>query len=236
MYGLGFGAFRHAMIGSIGSGGGAYPASLKLFIDAGNPASYSGSGTTVTDLIGTQNGTLINGVGYSSANGGYFTLNGTNQYIDLGLNNAIRPVSARTISMWVNISSGFSVFYSDTKSSGYEGVDIFNDANGVRSDIVGTSTYQVANMNPAVNNVWVYLTLAFDGTTFKTYYNGVQKTSVAQTTVVVNNNTANSLIGTWAQSTTFLNGKFSQIKIYNEMRDATDILTDFNEFKARYGY
>jgi hypothetical protein len=40
---------------------------LVLALDAGNPKSYPGSGTTWTDLSGNgNNGTLVNGVGYNS--------------------------------------------------------------------------------------------------------------------------------------------------------------------------
>jgi hypothetical protein len=47
---------------------------LVLCLDAANPKSYPGSGTTWTDLSGFgNNGTLINGVGYSSDNLGSFT-------------------------------------------------------------------------------------------------------------------------------------------------------------------
>jgi hypothetical protein len=43
---------------------------LVLLLDAGNPQSYPGSGTTWFDLSGNgNNGTLINGVGYDSGNG-----------------------------------------------------------------------------------------------------------------------------------------------------------------------
>jgi len=42
---------------------------LVLHLDAGNTASYPGSGTTWTDLSGTNNhGTLENGPTYSSSN------------------------------------------------------------------------------------------------------------------------------------------------------------------------
>ena len=43
---------------------------LVFYVDAGNEDSYAGSGTTWTDLIGGNNGTLANGPTYSSANGG----------------------------------------------------------------------------------------------------------------------------------------------------------------------
>ena len=49
-----------------------------LYVDAGNAASYSGSGTTWTDLSTTgNNATLVNSPGYSSAYSGYLTFSGT---------------------------------------------------------------------------------------------------------------------------------------------------------------
>ena len=54
---------------------------LVLALDAGNTKSYPGSGATWTDLSGNGNtGTLQNSPTYSSANSGYFTLNGSTQY------------------------------------------------------------------------------------------------------------------------------------------------------------
>jgi hypothetical protein len=43
---------------------------LVLYLDAANPRSYSGSGTTWYDLSNNNNGTLINGVGYNTDNKG----------------------------------------------------------------------------------------------------------------------------------------------------------------------
>ena len=57
---------------------------LVLCLDAGNPKSYPGSGTTWTDLSGNgNNGTLVNSPTYSSANRGVIVLDGSNQYIDV---------------------------------------------------------------------------------------------------------------------------------------------------------
>lgn len=56
---------------------------LVAYYDATNPKSYSGSGNTVYDLSGNgRNGTLTNGVAYSSNNRGYFIFDGSNDYID----------------------------------------------------------------------------------------------------------------------------------------------------------
>ena len=60
---------------------------LVLNLDAANPASYPGSGTTWTNLIsGGVNGTLVNGPTYSSVNGGVIVLDGINDYIDVPIN------------------------------------------------------------------------------------------------------------------------------------------------------
>ena len=49
-----------------------------IYVDAGNTASYPGTGTTWTDLSGNNNNaTLVGSPGYSSANSGYLTFNGT---------------------------------------------------------------------------------------------------------------------------------------------------------------
>jgi len=217
----------------------AYPASLKLFIDAGNAASYPGSGTTVTDLVGTQNGTLTNGVGFNSANGGYFTFDGVNDYIDFGINTTIQPTAARTISLWVNLSvSGLlSSFFSDGNLyTDRNGVNIWFDANGYRSELASASTYQLLNFGNTTKNVWYYLTHSFNGTTIKTYINGSLTNSASQN-IIPTNGIYPTLIGKPNGGTGLpLLGNFSQCKIYNVQLSDAEVLTDFNEFKARYGY
>jgi hypothetical protein len=55
---------------------------LVLDLDAGNSASYAGTGTTWTDLSGKGNhGTLVNSVTYNSA--GYLVFNGNGPYVSL---------------------------------------------------------------------------------------------------------------------------------------------------------
>ena len=61
---------------------------LTTWLDVNNPASYPGSGTTITDLSPhAGSASIVNGATYSSSNGG-IALNGSNQYIyttnDLG--------------------------------------------------------------------------------------------------------------------------------------------------------
>jgi len=77
--------------------GGVIQDGLVLNLDAGNPASYSGSGPTWYDLSGNGNdGTLVNGVGYDITYGGSLTFNGSNQYVNFSFENPF----AETIMVW----------------------------------------------------------------------------------------------------------------------------------------
>ena len=65
---------------------------LVLHLDAGNASSYPGSGTTLTDLSGSgNNGTLVNGPTYSSANGGSLSFDGVNDYVSVSNTSQLRP-------------------------------------------------------------------------------------------------------------------------------------------------
>jgi len=71
---------------------------LVLCLDAGNPKSYPGSGTTWTDLSGNgNNGTLTNGPTYNSGNLGSLVFDGVNDYVNLGDLDLPAPF---TLSIW----------------------------------------------------------------------------------------------------------------------------------------
>ena len=61
---------------------------LVFHLDAANTKSYSGSGTTWTDLNSNYNGTLTNGPAHSSTNSGILSFDGSNDYVTMaGSNN-----------------------------------------------------------------------------------------------------------------------------------------------------
>jgi hypothetical protein len=71
---------------------------LVLALDAADKNSYPGSGTTWTDLSGNgNNGTLVNGPTFSSANGGSIVFDGVDDYVTCGTNSSTL-VSSMTIS------------------------------------------------------------------------------------------------------------------------------------------
>ena len=77
--------------------------------DAGNRRSYPGAGTTWTDVVGGNEGTLENmdTGGFDSQKGGVIEFDGTDDYVDTG-SNQILPDGKNpfTISLWLKPESG----------------------------------------------------------------------------------------------------------------------------------
>ena len=216
----------------------SYPTSLKLFIDAGNPLSYSGSGTTVTDLIGTQNGTLTNGVSYSSSNGGFFAFNGTNQFITFGTNTNIQPTTSRTISIWYKAIAYSGILFSDGNyNAGTNG--FIHELSSKRSITMNGANYSLENWGGTWNiNTWYYITVKWLGSSLYIYQNG-NLISSHTPTYMPTNGVNPTILGASSSSGTannFSNIHVSQMKIYNASLSDAEILADFNEFKSRYGY
>lgn len=83
---------------------------LILAVDAANVKSYSGSGTSSSDLSGQMtNGSLVNGVSFSSSNGGIFTFDGVNDRITHSENltalNSFSGSSSFTMSICIRIDA-----------------------------------------------------------------------------------------------------------------------------------
>jgi hypothetical protein len=221
-----------------------YPTSLKLFIDAGNTASYPGTGTTVTDLTGTQNGTLVNGTSYSSANGGTFVFDGINDYINFGTNT--HNYQALTYNIWFKKTANsrsmilFQNFnYDQSSYCGYQ-LMIYN---GTPEFIINTGTNGYGpgvSGNSLTNGVWTCITARkVENGNLSIFQNGVLVRTTTSTSPInyssgaVNNML--SLIGIQNNVSAPISGNIGVVKIYNEARTDVQILADFNEFKSRYG-
>jgi len=205
---------------------GMVTSNLVLNLDAGNPNSYNGSGTTWTDLSGlNNNGTLVNGPTYSSANGGSIVFDGLNDYVNCG--NPSISIGKITVNAWVKITTG-SVFQHivDSGSDSWH-LAILNDN---RPYFYNGSTYHTAASIISVGQ-WYMLT-GVQGTTLDIYINGVLSQSIASN---VNVTTNNLNLGRWQSGTRPLNGNIAQASIYNKALTASEVAQNFNATKSRYG-
>ena len=201
---------------------------LVLCLDAGNAKSYPGSGTTWSDLSGNgNNGTLVNGVGYSN---GSLSFDGSDDYIssvsipnpngeltcEVAINydskgayhNIFDRGSSRPM-LWIDSNNKLEVSFS-TASGGITSSDAYNG-----QDIVVTAVYN-SNSSPGI----------------LLYVNG---------NLVGTQNTTHV---TWANPSTFtlfnrnnsqtFDGKLYYLKFYTKALTASEVQQNFNALRGRF--
>jgi hypothetical protein len=229
-------------MGTVTGGPNVITNGLVLNLDAANTKSYPGSGTTWADLSrGGNNGTLVNGPTFNSANGGSIVFDGVNETINLGTGNTFFPIPQFTIQVW--FKSLGTVPTTGTSPS------IYGFTYGIRC-IVGSTNLLFSvdngtNLNatsttgtiPFMNGNWYSCTMTHDGTVNKMYVNGTFNTSVNRTW----SGTSRWPTDGWNlgrdnnNNNQFFFGHIGQCKIYNRVLSDTEILQNFNSSRARFG-
>jgi hypothetical protein len=224
---------------------------LVLNLDAGNPLSYPGTGTTWTDLTTNgNNGTLINGPTFDSANGGSIVFDGTNDYVITNSNISSYMVNSNfTISIWTNVSTTktnsvgiFGCFDDNLPTSiNYSGYSFWVKSGESRfSFLIGSGTgvnpytFIPANSNYQTNT-WYNLTGTNTGGISYFYINGVLQNANSNATIVMPEHPVK--IGRAYEYTNnfYYNGKVAQGIIYNKALSSQEVLQNFNATKGRYG-
>jgi len=189
------------------------------------------TGTSATDRGDWGNtGTLITsptwvagkyGCGLNFATGG-------NSYVNASNNSILNP-SAITISIWVyrtGDDSSIATYTIIAKNNGgatpYYGIGLYS----------ATNVYATANANPVLSygteanvipkNTWVYLAMTEDGSTLKTYVNGVLYNSSSSSM------TATSTTNLWiGGGSTAFQGVLDEVKIWNRALSAEEVYVDY---------
>tara|TARA_R110000868_G_scaffold51388_4_gene162986 strand:+ start:1296 stop:1976 length:681 start_codon:yes stop_codon:yes gene_type:complete len=212
---------------------------LVLCLDAANTMSYPGSGTTWTDLSGNgNNGTLVNGVGYTSDNRGSLVFDGSNDYVTLSSSQIAPGTGAFTWNFWIKLNdvSNMSIIFSGTGSNSGYGVIFANSAGYGLGYYAGG--YQIVD-SPTLGSSWWYITFTGNGgangsRNLKLYRNSVQAGSTY--TVDYNFTSSTPIIG--ANHSSFaelMRGNISNVSYYNRALTATEVSQNFNATRGRYG-
>jgi uncharacterized repeat protein (TIGR02543 family) len=219
-----------------GSGGSGiviirYPIrSLVINLDAGNTASYPGTGSTWTNLVNSTQYTINNGT-FDSANGGSIVFNGTSTYVSIGT-----PLSGGTNftkEAWVNadVVTGSRNILSSASN-------VFWNNESTLSGGVANQYFEVTSNN-FPTTVWRHVVLTFDdvNNTMRLYINGVQ---VSQNIGVTQSYISETeRIGAHfynGNPVSFWDGKIAQVRVYSVALTGAQVLQNFNETKARYGF
>ena len=234
--------FLRAATGNITTG--LITDNLILHLDAAN---YS-SGTTWTDESGQgNNGTLTNGVTYSSDTNGVFIFDGTNDKVTLPAGSDFAYGTGDfTVEIWFNVTGTSpqtwgEVLFSQTVSgqnyfvcnvSGGDPVQKkprFTYGTGGGTAIISSTAY--------TEGTWYHHVITRNGTTLTMYLNN---SVVASSTVSFNftNTTYVPTIGGYSHSYELnFDGKIAQVRVYKGKGfSSSDVTQNWNAFKDRFGY
>jgi hypothetical protein len=214
---------------------------LVFSLDAANPRCYSGSGTSSNSLIGGIGATLINGVGFTSTNNGYFSFDGSNDYIDFGNDSSLSAIGGNsnvTASAWVYYTAygGGGQPYSVITVKGFPWTWLLENLSNTFSFRIsaGGADVRVSDTSTHLLNTWYNVVGTYDGANMRIYVNGVLKNTRAQTGTL-GTNTITAKIGTYQGTNYNLTGRIAQVQIFNKALSATEVRQNYNATKRRYG-
>jgi len=217
------------------------------------PGSYSSSaGSTVTDLIGNSNASLQNSPAYTSPVGqtaGYLQFNGTNQYLvtQTNLNSKLSPANTSTIIsvfVWVYMSDNgviVSELGQTTPNTGWHDSQIERVAGTVKFSVWNNGTGFASSIATSTNT-WYYIGFTYDGSTLTGYVNGASAGTAAYSRSTPFNGSGLGLYyglaaidGTSLGDGTYANCRIGAFHVYNTAISTTQVLSNFNAQRSRYG-
>jgi hypothetical protein len=220
---------------------------LVLCLDAANPKSYPGSGTTWTDLSGNgNNGTLVNGVGYSGDNLGSLVFDGVDDGVQLPHNLfwILTPTSKFSLCSWFyaepTTQAGSMIFSHQNCNNPSIQISV-NGTTSLSCRLAGSSGNDFATYTANVTGRWNYVVYTFDGAgNMKLYLNSslvATQTSIA-TWSAYSPGHSQVWLGrrAWCGGTNELTGKIASFSYYKDRAlTASEIQQNFNATRSRYG-
>ena len=219
---------------------------LISYIDAINPKSYPGSGTTMFDLSGNgKNGTSGGGLTYSTENGGRFDFNGINSVITFGDGNTFSPLSEFTIEVWFR-STGTTPTTGTLPGifGGTYGMRLFVNSTNLNYRLneqllASTKSISTPSSFDFYNGGWNCVTCqgSSSNSLMRIYLNGVlqNETSVAWTGTTQWPTNSFNFGRDNNDSNYFFAGSMSSIRMYNTFLTNSQISENFNALRGRYG-
>ena len=214
-----------------------------LSLDAGNPASYPGSGTVWTDTIGSMPFTLVNGPTYNSADGGYIQFTPSSGQYAYSTTN-LGTLANWSIEAWhyydgTNTSSGPNIFTEYSYGGGTINLGLgWGNGSGADNELQawwygpgfqGTPSY---SLTPGA---WYQIVGTFDGTTLNLYVNNtLVRTAVAPPGGAANPAIGYGLMTRWDPGGLW-GGRLAIVNVYNSALSGAEVSQNFNYYRSRFG-
>jgi hypothetical protein len=223
---------------------------LKLHLDASNSSSYTGSGTTWSDLTSNNNhATLINSPNYLSTNGGIFEFDGSADYAtiphstDIELSN-----NGFTAEAWVYHTDSNTNIILDKGDNGsrVRGYNLQISGNNldlrIHANNLTTATIKILGTTALNVNAWNHVAFTLNNlsssATAITYINGIKDGEDTDNMGSYLNNAGNDNLFIASQSgysqVDKFDGKIAQIRLYNKALTANEINTNYRATQGNY--
>jgi len=233
---------------------------LLLNLDATNPSSYSGTGTTWNNLVtgnSVTNFTIQTGGTYSTDNGGVirFGNTGGGAQSSTGFSN----LSAYTVEIWVkpagtmggydpSVQTNYTPCFFSEKSSGGVNMVLAYNARGLTTGTANGSyryeaainngpwkSHQIATNYSSDLNNWVQIISTYDGSKLTIYRNGVSLGSSAA--LGISSLRAISpgywIAHRWDMADAVY-GDYSKVMMYDRALSAAEVSSNYTAFNARF--
>jgi hypothetical protein len=214
---------------------------LVLNLDASRSSSYTGTGTTWTDISGNaKNGTIFNSPIFGTAGDGSFLFNASNQQIRVG---SVTSGLTLTYNMWIRLStiSQQMLFWDGSSADGNDFWTTLTTDGKIRT-LINNTTYLTSNSSITANT-WYNVSIVTTSTGKSIYINGVldstdntpilTRTGYSYLSIGYAFDGSNNVQG-WMGGTN-LRGNIGSFNIYNRSLSATEITQNFNATKGRFG-
>lgn len=205
---------------------------LVLRLDAGNSASYPGTGTTWTNL-GTAgsaaNGTLTNGPTFSTSGGGSLVFDGVDDFVNI----TVTRTASCTFSAWATITSFSGInpmlFIAGPDSSG---PDLYFSSGVIAWNSWDGTTASFGSIPATANNGnWHNYVVVVDAVanSTKLYYDGSLLGTTTYKSAAVSTNLR------IAASTGYWPGKVAHFMVNNIAFTASQVTSNFSTLRTRFG-
>jgi hypothetical protein len=230
----------NAQCGRFGVGPPQLTPPTRLHMDAANPASYPGSGTTWYDIGPYGFSATATGSPPWTASPGYFEFNGSNQYMNFGAIDLLANLGSFTFGAWVWI---------DALSGGHHRI-MSQEVNyylghynaGMSTYLSGSSSgwpYNSVAMGSPPAGEWIYMVWKKSAGTVYHYifkHTGGGNTGLTMSgPATMGDNAGNNYIGTYSGLQQVWDGKIAAIHVYNTALTDVQIGDNFLAGRERFG-
>ena len=224
--------------------------SLILYVDAANPKSYSGSGTTWKDLSDRGHDmTLVNGPTFNSGFGGYLKFDGSNDSATVEIDNLAGTTKDVTMSIWMDGDYGNSThrgiigFRETANNNGFYILRLNNTNDQLEMRIANSAgqsdVKNASNNKPTVNTrIWCNLCFTYSNsnTLITGYYNGEKLgSSSANATAFESSMNTFAIARSVHSGAHYANMKASSAMLYEKCLSTSEVQQNYNALKGRFG-